>query len=464
MTPHVSITLLRTQTDERLIELIAAGHDRAFDAVVDRYRRPLLRYARRFLHEEERAEDVVQTALVSAWTALREGTSVRDLRPWLYRIVHNGALNVMKNPGGEDVPLIEASDLRPGPALEVEQREDVRHALDTIAALPERQRAALLAVALEGRSHADVGVELGLNDNAVRQLVRRARVSLRVAATAITPWPAAVWLAGLGSHHAGDAAARVGEVVSGVGAGTLFGGGALKAGAVVAAAGAVAVSAPQVVEVVHHKRQAVASAAAAPAPKRSSDGDVNAAATAAQASRTLSVATPAGGSSGAAPSSGRSRGTRVGSVRISGPSSGFHSGGARSAPAKSLTRAPARAQEPTEDNQVSTGHRQRSTGEDAERRGRHQRRGNAPPVLGEDHAEEDAPTGEQHRESAAEPEDSTSGPEDRNEESEDSSRTETSGTSRESASSGSSGAPASESSSGSEPPQPESPTVTTPRP
>ena len=75
VTPHVSTTLLRTQTDERLVELIAAGHDRAFDAIVDRYRRPLLRYARRFLPEEARAEDVVQAAFVSAWGALRDGAT-----------------------------------------------------------------------------------------------------------------------------------------------------------------------------------------------------------------------------------------------------------------------------------------------------------------------------------------------------------------------------------------------------
>ena len=91
MTPHVSITLLRTQTDERLIELIAAGHERAFDAVVDRYRRPLLRYARRFLPEETRAEDVVQAAFVSAWGALRDGAPVRDLRPMSARPAAAGA-------------------------------------------------------------------------------------------------------------------------------------------------------------------------------------------------------------------------------------------------------------------------------------------------------------------------------------------------------------------------------------
>ena len=81
----------------------------------------------------------------------------------------------MKKPGRDDTMLIEASDLRPGPAAEVEQREDVRQALDTIAGLPERQRTALLAVAFDGRSHADVGAELGLKEPAVRQLVSRAR-------------------------------------------------------------------------------------------------------------------------------------------------------------------------------------------------------------------------------------------------------------------------------------------------
>jgi hypothetical protein len=42
-----SVKLLRTQTDERLVALAAAGHERAFEAIVERYRRPLLRHCRR---------------------------------------------------------------------------------------------------------------------------------------------------------------------------------------------------------------------------------------------------------------------------------------------------------------------------------------------------------------------------------------------------------------------------------
>jgi len=51
-----SLTLLRTQSDARLVELAHAGHERAFEAIVERHHRSLLRCARRVL-PEVRAED-----------------------------------------------------------------------------------------------------------------------------------------------------------------------------------------------------------------------------------------------------------------------------------------------------------------------------------------------------------------------------------------------------------------------
>src|SRR3954470_12938459 len=83
-----SSVLLRTQSDERLVVLARAGHERAFEAIVERYRGALLRASRRYL-PEARAEDALQQAFISAWSALQRGDEVRDLRAWLYRIVHN---------------------------------------------------------------------------------------------------------------------------------------------------------------------------------------------------------------------------------------------------------------------------------------------------------------------------------------------------------------------------------------
>ena len=88
--------LLRAQSDERLVDLVRAGNDAAFEAIVARYRKPLLRYCSRFLGEP-RAEDVVQQALVSAYGSLRGSDGEMSLRPWLYRIAHNTALNALRD-------------------------------------------------------------------------------------------------------------------------------------------------------------------------------------------------------------------------------------------------------------------------------------------------------------------------------------------------------------------------------
>jgi len=267
VTPNISLALLRTQTDARLAGLAAAGHDRAFEAIVERYRRPLMQYARSFKLEDGAAEDVVQASCVAAWAALRDGALVHDLRPWLYRIVHNRAINALRAVRGVSVPLHEAPDQRPGPQADVESREEVRQALDGIAALPDRQRAALVAVAIDGRAHADVGEQLGVSDMAVRKLVSRARGSLRAAATAITPMPVAGWLA----HATGpssDHAARISELVAAGGSAGLAGGSMLKAGAIAVTVCAVAAGTPQIAD--HGRESARPEAAQASEPRRTS--------------------------------------------------------------------------------------------------------------------------------------------------------------------------------------------------
>src|SRR6478736_3657781 len=96
-----SIVLLRTQSDERLVALARAGHERAFEAIVERYRRALLREARRYLPEAR-------------------GDDARELRPWLYRIAHNTALNQLRLSGYDYAELREALRIGPAPQDEIE--------------------------------------------------------------------------------------------------------------------------------------------------------------------------------------------------------------------------------------------------------------------------------------------------------------------------------------------------------
>ena len=90
--------VLSTQSDERLVDLVRAGSEPAFETIVERYRRALMRYVSRLL-PPERAEDVVQQAFVNAYEAMQRGDAELNLKPWLYRIAHNAALNALRDRG-----------------------------------------------------------------------------------------------------------------------------------------------------------------------------------------------------------------------------------------------------------------------------------------------------------------------------------------------------------------------------
>jgi RNA polymerase sigma factor (sigma-70 family) len=214
--------VLSTQSDERLVDLVRAGSEPAFETIVERYRRALMRYVSRLL-PPERAEDVVQQAFVKAYEAMRRGGAELNLRPWLYRIAHNTALNALRDRGLRHDELDERIDGVERPDHALERMEGMRDVLVAVQALPERQRAAILLRELEGRSYEEIALALGVTDGAVRQLLNRARNSLRSAAAAVTPMALASRLAS--GDPAEPVAARVAEIVGVGGAG----GGALMA-------------------------------------------------------------------------------------------------------------------------------------------------------------------------------------------------------------------------------------------
>ena len=234
MTPLLSSTLLRTQSDARLLALASRGYERAFEAIVERYRRPLHRWCRQFL-PEARAEDAVQTAFLKAWSSLREGTEVGDLKPWLYRIARNAALDNARKAGYDYVELTEALRLAPAPEEALERRRVMRETLTGVAGLPANQREALLRTAA-GHSRAEIARELDVSEGAVRQLVHRARTALRAAATVLTPLPFASWAAAMGSEAGAPTAQRIAELAAGASSAGLASA-AIKTGTVVVAAG-----------------------------------------------------------------------------------------------------------------------------------------------------------------------------------------------------------------------------------
>jgi RNA polymerase sigma factor (sigma-70 family) len=202
--PCASGVLLKTQSDSRLCQLTSEGHEAAFEALVERYRSPLHRFARRLLTDAP-AEDVVQQALTDLWATLSAGEPIHNVRAWLYRVVRNAALNTIRRAGYRHDELGDA--LAPdSPELAFERKSQVRDALAGLASLPATQREAIVRSAVHGDSRTAIGTAMGLNDGAVGQLLYRARSALRCAMSAIVPLPVLAWLTRFRVHHPASAA------------------------------------------------------------------------------------------------------------------------------------------------------------------------------------------------------------------------------------------------------------------
>jgi RNA polymerase sigma factor (sigma-70 family) len=259
--------MLRTQSDARLVDLVRAGHAAAFEAIVQRYRRPLLAYCSRLL-PASRAEDAVQQTFLKAYQAMISGDAELNLRPWLYRIAHNASLNLLRQNGWSHEQLDEKMDGVQRPEEAVELRERLRSTVRAVNELPERQRSAVLLRELEGLSYQEIALALGVGDGAVRQLLHRARATLQAGATAITPTGLVERLTSAMTSGA-DPVARATELAAGAGVGV----GAVKLGAAVLATGVIATGAVTGVPLRHHARHGASPAAeeAAVAPKAAGD-------------------------------------------------------------------------------------------------------------------------------------------------------------------------------------------------
>ena len=224
---------LRCQSDSRLVRLSREGQARAFEEIVRRYRQPLVSFAGAIV-PADRAEDVVQEALAKSHAALVASDTDVKLKPWLYTIVRNRALNNLRDEPTHE-HLHEDFDGVPQPPEVAAQRQRITALVAGVKDLPAAQRDALVQRELEGRSHREIGIALGVSPGAVRGLIFRARTALRDGAGLLVPMPVLRALLNAGPLEAEAAGTALGGAAVGLSAGG-GGGIAAKAGATLAVA------------------------------------------------------------------------------------------------------------------------------------------------------------------------------------------------------------------------------------
>lgn len=165
--------------DERLARRAASGDPKAFAAIYRRYHQDLYRFCLTIVRDPQDAQDALQNTMVKALRALPGETRTIRLRPWLYRVAHNEAIEVLRRrrEGEELDPELAVGGGEPSEAAAT--RERLRHLLDDLGELPERQRSALVMRELAGLGFGEIGAALETSEGAARQAVYEARLGLR---------------------------------------------------------------------------------------------------------------------------------------------------------------------------------------------------------------------------------------------------------------------------------------------
>lgn len=165
--------LLSRLSDEQLSRRLAAGEAAAFDELYRRYVHRLAVYGRQLLGDGAGGEDVAQVALLNAYQALRKGVVAVRVRPWLYRIARNAAIDMLSRRRELVVAVIPERE-------ETQGSEDLGRGLliGALRRLPRRQCQAWILREVNGLRIAEIAARLELRPEQVEQALFAARNSL----------------------------------------------------------------------------------------------------------------------------------------------------------------------------------------------------------------------------------------------------------------------------------------------
>jgi len=175
---------LDSAMDDELMARLRANDQAAFALLLDRHLNPIVNFALRMTNNRADAEDIAQETFLRVWRRSNTWQPGR-VKPttWLHRIAHNLCIDEFRKRRGEtsdDVDAIADCDIT-AQVLRGEQQQFVR---DAVAALPERQRSAVVLCQLQGWSNKEAAEIMDVSVDAIESLLARGRRGLRKALAA----------------------------------------------------------------------------------------------------------------------------------------------------------------------------------------------------------------------------------------------------------------------------------------
>lgn len=179
------------EVDQQLVERVQNGDKHAFDLLVAKYQRKLIRLLSQFVRDPAEVEDVAQEAFIKAYRALPSFRGDSAFYTWLYRIGINTAKNYLVSQGRraptlQGIDSEEAENFEDGgilremhtPESELMSKQIAQTVNQTLEELPEELRTAIILREIEGLSYEDIANIMECPIGTVRSRIFRAREAI----------------------------------------------------------------------------------------------------------------------------------------------------------------------------------------------------------------------------------------------------------------------------------------------
>lgn len=176
--------------DQELVQRVQLGDKKAFDVLVLKYQQRIVKLITRYVRDQDEALDVAQETFIKAYRALPNFRGDSAFYTWLYRIAINTAKNHLvsqgRRPPTSDIDADDAVQYEPGARLrnyddpeKLAHRDQVEKVIyDTIDALPEDLRTAIVLREMEGLSYEEIAQTMECPIGTVRSRIFRAREAI----------------------------------------------------------------------------------------------------------------------------------------------------------------------------------------------------------------------------------------------------------------------------------------------
>ncbi len=190
---RVQMTDWSGMTDAEIMLQVRDGDDAGYDILIEKYRRPIINFMFRMVHNQAVAEELAQEVFLRVYRSRQTYRAEAKFTTWLYRIATNLGVNHARDTKHERAAqnvYLDEPDPETGTTPDVADQtasveenllrdERMRAIRQHVMALPERQRNAVLMHKYQGLDYKQIGEVLKLSESATKSLLFRAYQTLR---------------------------------------------------------------------------------------------------------------------------------------------------------------------------------------------------------------------------------------------------------------------------------------------